>query len=64
MNSPSLLGTGQDRRPVSVRLSATARTILTRLSEERGISQASVLELLLRQTEGEDQKASRSFPLP
>lgn len=33
---------------VSVRLSATARAILESLSEQWGVSQASVLEMLLR----------------
>lgn len=36
------------RRMVSVRLSAEAREILARLSERQGISQAAVLEIVLR----------------
>ena len=38
----------QQRKMVSLRLSAAARQILARLAREQGISQAAVLELLLR----------------
>ena len=40
---------GPDRRMVSLRLTGEARDILCRLSERRGISQAAILEVLLRE---------------
>ena len=45
---------GLDRKPVSLRLSAPARAILARLSYEQGISQAGVVELLLRHADREN----------
>jgi len=45
---PSGIG-GPDRRMVSLRLTREAREILRRLAERRGVSQGSVLELLLRE---------------
>ena len=50
---PPPLDAKKDRQPVSLRLSSTARTLLASLAYEQGISQAGVIELLLRRASRE-----------
>lgn len=51
---------GSDRKAVTFRLTAECRRLLTELADAKGISQAAVLELLVRE---EGRKESQTLKL-
>lgn len=59
--SPALSTQSGNKRPVSLRLSAKARAILATLAEEHGISQAGVVEQLLRRAGREHSKTIKQL---
>ena len=50
---------GSDRRAVTFRLTAECRRLLVELANAKGISQAAVLELLLREEARREAKARK-----